>query len=237
MFLFFFFLMIRRPPRSTLFPYTTLFRSPQSQIWVGESGVASTAQDIFPVRLMNNVLGGSLNSRINSNLRSEHAYSYGVYSFFDTHREPGPFVAEGGVVSDKTAEALAEFMRELSKMKEGEVTEAELADAKETLWRAIPGIFVSDEQTAAAYARVWAHGLPLDYYATYRERVEAVTRDDVAKAARERLHPDRMAIVVVGPQKLIEQRIPALGPGRGGVRDAPGEARKVAAAASSGAGK
>src|SRR3712207_8832017 len=26
--LFFFFLMIRRPPRSTLFPYTTLFRSP-----------------------------------------------------------------------------------------------------------------------------------------------------------------------------------------------------------------
>src|SRR5256885_15204726 len=29
-FLFFFFLMIRRPPRSTLFPYTTLFRSPRS---------------------------------------------------------------------------------------------------------------------------------------------------------------------------------------------------------------
>src|SRR6266436_7018476 len=28
-FLFFFFLMIRRPPRSTLFPYTTLFRSPR----------------------------------------------------------------------------------------------------------------------------------------------------------------------------------------------------------------
>src|SRR3989442_14632503 len=33
-FLFFFFLMIRRPPRSTLFPYTTLFRS------AGERGVA-----------------------------------------------------------------------------------------------------------------------------------------------------------------------------------------------------
>src|SRR2546427_12463613 len=28
LFLYFFFLMIRRPPRSTLFPYTTLFRSP-----------------------------------------------------------------------------------------------------------------------------------------------------------------------------------------------------------------
>src|SRR3712207_8791601 len=30
-FIFFFFLMIRRPPRSTLFPYTTLFRSPALQ--------------------------------------------------------------------------------------------------------------------------------------------------------------------------------------------------------------
>src|SRR5256885_9589338 len=33
MILFFFFLMIRRPPRSTLFPYTTLFRSHQKKQW------------------------------------------------------------------------------------------------------------------------------------------------------------------------------------------------------------
>src|SRR5215217_9226598 len=32
LFLFFFFLMIRRPPRSTLFPYTTLFRSRQAEL-------------------------------------------------------------------------------------------------------------------------------------------------------------------------------------------------------------
>src|SRR5689334_25274833 len=32
-FLFFFFLMIRRPPRSTLFPYTTLFRSLQKRLF------------------------------------------------------------------------------------------------------------------------------------------------------------------------------------------------------------
>src|SRR6266487_5900973 len=37
-FLFFFFLMIRRPPRSTLFPYTTLFRSPTA----GPSHAGST---------------------------------------------------------------------------------------------------------------------------------------------------------------------------------------------------
>src|SRR2546429_9397238 len=42
LFLFFFFLMIRRPPRSTLFPYTTLFRSDFAKAYetmVGERGI------------------------------------------------------------------------------------------------------------------------------------------------------------------------------------------------------
>src|SRR6266850_6600471 len=37
---FFFFLMIRRPPRSTLFPYTTLFRSTRSHLF-GRAGLAA----------------------------------------------------------------------------------------------------------------------------------------------------------------------------------------------------
>src|SRR3712207_9460432 len=36
-YLFFFFLMIRRPPRSTLFPYTTLFRSLKEELRRGRS--------------------------------------------------------------------------------------------------------------------------------------------------------------------------------------------------------
>ena len=205
--------------------------APQSQIWIGEIGVASTAPDIFPVRVMNNILGGSFNSRLNGNLRTEHAYSYGVSSFFDTHREAGPFAAAGGVVADKTAEALAEFIKELQRMKTGEVSAAELSDAKDSLVRAIPALFASDEQTAGAYARAWSHGLPADYYATYQSRVEAVTRDDVGKAARDRLHPDALAIVVVGPEKSIRPGLEALKLGQLEVRDASGEARKAAAAA------
>jgi zinc protease len=205
--------------------------APQSQIWIGELGVASNAPDIFPVRVMNNILGGSFNSRLNGNLRTEHAYSYGVFSFYETHREAGPFVAAGGVVSEKTADALAEFMKELRKMKLGEVSEAELADAKESLIRAIPALFASNDQTAGAYARAWAHGLPADYYATYQQRVQAVGKEDVAKAARERLHPQDMAIVVVGPSQQIAPRLEELKLGRIELRDAEGEARKAAAAA------
>src|ERR1022692_1778572 len=41
-FCFFFFLMIRRPPRSTLFPYTTLFRSPDPSTYFYESPPLAT---------------------------------------------------------------------------------------------------------------------------------------------------------------------------------------------------
>src|SRR4051812_49924224 len=45
-FFLFFFLMIRRPPRSTLFPYTTLFRSPiKSQSWPGQTGLVLGLHD------------------------------------------------------------------------------------------------------------------------------------------------------------------------------------------------
>ena len=44
-----FFLMIRRPPRSTLFPYTTLFRS-VSQRWLRELNESENLQD--PVLLL-----------------------------------------------------------------------------------------------------------------------------------------------------------------------------------------
>jgi zinc protease len=205
--------------------------APQSQIWIGEVGVASTDKDVFAARVMNAILGGTFNSRLNGNLRTEHAYSYGAGSFFETHREAGPFVAEAGVVSDKTPEALAEFLRELTRMQSGAVTDAELSDAKAALIHEVPSRLTSDEQAAQAYAAMWAHGLPKDYYAHFQEHVEAVTKDDVARAARDRLHPDKMAIVVVGPKVQIESGLAALHVGRIDFRDASGEAAKAANAA------
>src|SRR5688572_31448529 len=41
---FFFFLLIRRPPRSTLFPYTTLFRSTRAQVERSAQGPSGSSQ-------------------------------------------------------------------------------------------------------------------------------------------------------------------------------------------------
>src|SRR2546430_11956157 len=67
-FLFFFFLMIRRPPRSTLFPYTTLFRS----------GNVSLRANLRPVDHVS--LPGGCGDRKSTRLNSSHSQiSYAVF--------------------------------------------------------------------------------------------------------------------------------------------------------------
>src|SRR2546427_608469 len=70
---FFFFLMIRRPPRSTLFPYTTLFRSDH----LGERGqIAETALGQAGQHGVRNVAQDRKSTRLNS---SHSQISYAVF--------------------------------------------------------------------------------------------------------------------------------------------------------------
>src|SRR3712207_8770784 len=73
--MYFFFLMIRRPPRSTLFPYTTLFRSPpRRQLRMREgNGEAQASREPVPWRIVESVFGerSALIGRFAEHLRSE----------------------------------------------------------------------------------------------------------------------------------------------------------------------
>src|SRR5688572_32742352 len=58
-FLFFFFLMIRRPPRSTLFPYTTLFRSATLKSLRAQIGMVTQETVLFDETIASNIAYGS----------------------------------------------------------------------------------------------------------------------------------------------------------------------------------
>ncbi len=55
------------------------------------------------------------------------------------------------------------------------------------------------------------YGLPEDSLDTYRARVQAATPADLAAAARRLLHPERAAIVVVGPAESLVPMLEDLG--------------------------
>lgn len=181
----------------------------QSQIAIGWVGVSRSTPDYFALRVLNTVLGGAFTSRLNQNLRETHGYAYGASSSFDMRASAGPFIAAAGVQTDKTAESLTEFFRELEAIR-APIPAGELEKAKNYLALLLPRNFETTGSVAASLEQQFVYGLPDDYFKTYTQRVGAVSAAEVQAAAQKYIQPDRFAVVIVGDRKVIEPAIKAL---------------------------
>jgi zinc protease len=147
---------------------------------------------------MSAILGGLFNSRLQMNLREEKGYTYGIGAGFDMRRGAGPFSVRSAVQTAATVPAIAEILSELNRIRETEVTPAELAAARDYLVGVFPLRFETPGAVVAALGGLYIHSLPDDELARYRQEVEAVTIADVRKAAQDHIRPDGLAIVAVG---------------------------------------
>ena len=181
--------------------------APQSALSVLAIGVPESSPDAPTLRVMNYTLGGSFASRINMNLREEHGYTYGANSGFRSYREGGTFVASSLVRTDVTGPAAKEMMHEIKNFPSSPPTDAELKMAKDASVQSIPGQFETGGATAGAIHTIFLYNFPLDYYSTLPAKLLAVTSDDVARVAKEYVHPDNMVILVVGDRSKIESQL------------------------------
>jgi len=170
----------------------------QSVIQIGAVGVSRDTPDYFALEVLNTVLGGSFTSRLNQNLREKHGYAYGASSAFDMRRGAGPFVAGASVQTDRTAEAVAEFFNELNGVRTI-IPADELAKAKNYVALGFPGQFETSADLSGAYAALIVHDLPDDYYATYVDRVLAVTAADVERVVDRVFRDNPRTVAAVGP--------------------------------------
>ena len=144
-------------------------------------------------------LGGQFNSRINMNLREDKGYSYGAESNLSFLRGPGPFEVGATVQTAVTNESLVELMKELTDItKRHPVTDAELAFAKQGIIQGFPSRFETTFGVAGQVAVLVDYDLPDDEFAHYQSRVEAVTKADIDRLAREYVTPASMSILIVG---------------------------------------
>ena len=184
----------------------------QSTFAIGSPGPSRSTPDYYALEVMNTILGGQFQSRLNANIREEKGYSYGVSSSFSYGKGPGPFCTDGDIVSAKSDAALVEFMKELKGiLGRRPVTDEELTTAKEALVQRLPASFSSVASIDAAITSLWVQGLPDDYYQHYSKAVGAVSKDDVLRVAKKYLDLDHLAIVIVGDRAAIEGPLKATG--------------------------
>jgi zinc protease len=184
--------------------------APQTELRLGHIGLPRLHPDYFDVIVMNAILGGVFNSRINLNLREKNAFTYGAFSSFEWRRAAGPFVVSTAVATPVTASAVTEVLVELNRMRAAEPTADELSLSTSYLDGVFPIRFETTDAIASALATLRTLRLPDDYYDTYRERIRAVTAESVARAARSHLHVDRLQVLAVGDRSQIEPTLGAL---------------------------
>jgi zinc protease len=198
--------------------------APQSELRIGHVGIPRKHPDFFPVNVMNAVLGGLFNSRINLNLREVHGYTYGAFSGFSWRRQAGPFTVSTAVKSDVTDAAAREVLIEIDRIRAQPITADELSLATSYLDGVFPIRFETTSAIAAALSVLVLHDLPEDYYDQYRERIRSITADQILSAARKYLHPDELQMVIVGDPATIAEPLAKLGFGPTTLYDTQGHA-------------
>ncbi len=170
----------------------------QTEVRVGHLGIRRNHSDYMALNLAMRILGGEGANRLHQVLRTERGLTYGAQADMDTLRESGDFEASTNTRSEATGEVLRLMVDEFWRLQRERVGERELADAKAYMTGSFPLTIETPDAIATQVLNVLFYGLPVEQLQSFRERVNAVTADDVERVSRFYLRPDRLSIVLVG---------------------------------------
>ncbi|HSX61532.1 MAG TPA: pitrilysin family protein [Tahibacter sp.] len=196
----------------------------QSLILAGETAPSSRAKNYLEIGTMNTILGGSFMSRLNMNLREDKHWAYGVRSLLPGAEGPGMFLLYAPVQTDKTAESVAELLKEVRDISgKRPITGEEIDRARNNDVRELPGRFETTGAVLAAVIDIVRNDRPDDYVQTFKQRIENQKPADIQAAATEVVRPDALTWLIVGDLAKIEAGVRALNLGEVKVVDADGK--------------
>ena len=180
--------------------------------------------------IMNIVIGGAFESRLNMNLREDKGWSYGYRSSINRNQSGDiTFSTRGQVQTDKTADSMREILKELEGYTgDAPATATEVERVKLNRTRSLPGSFATNAGFLSSIANSDAYGLPFDHAETAADRIAAVTTDGVAERARNVIDTRKLTWIVVGDLEKIEEDVRALGYGEVEIWNAFGEELEAA---------
>lgn len=183
----------------------------QTEIRVGHAGLPRKHKDFLALDLALKILGGEGGNRLHRVLRSERGLTYGAEADINALKDAGDIVASTDTRSDTTAEALRLIVDEFARLRRERVHPRELGDAQAYLTGSFPLTIETPGAIALQVLNAVVYGLDLEELQTYRERVTAITPDDIQRVAQQYLHPDRLSIVLVGDANVFAKQLPAVG--------------------------
>jgi zinc protease len=183
----------------------------QTEIRVGNIALPRRHPDYLALDIAMKILGGEGGNRLHRVLRSERGLTYGASADLNALKDTGDIVAETDTRSEKTAEALRLIVEEIVRLQRQRVQQRELSDAQEYLTGSFPLTVETPSAIALQVLNAVFYGLDLNELQTYRERVNAITVDDIQRVAQKYLRPDKLSIVLVGDASVFAKDLPGVG--------------------------
>jgi len=183
----------------------------QTELRVGHIGIPRNHPDYMALNLAIRILGGEGSNRLHQVLRTERGLTYGAQANMDALKETGDFQAETNTRSDATGEVLRLIVDEFWRLQRDRVGSVELDNAKAYLSGSFPLTIETPDSIAMQVVTVLFYELPLQQLQTFRDRVNAVTVDDIQRVARNYLRPDRLSVVLVGNASAFAQQLRGIG--------------------------
>lgn len=185
--------------------------APQAGIRVQNPAPADLLPWTADVQVMNTLLGGSFTSRLNTNLREEHGYSYGAGSQLLLRKAGNIFVVRTSVATPVTAPAAREILGELERI-QTLPAEDEVARARSLASLSLPSMFDSGASTARVWADVAARGYDPKRLQRFMADALQVDANALQDAARRVVKPNACTFVVVGDLDAVGKDLDGMGP-------------------------
>ena len=184
----------------------------QSEIRIGKRSLKYDATgEFYRAGLMNFVLGGAFNSRINLNLREDKGYTYGARSGFKGGNDRGSFTAAAGIRTDATGDGIIQFEDEIRGYAAVGISEDELAFTRRALGQRDARRYETPTQKLGFLSRILEFDLDDDFVDAQNEILAAIGQEEIGELASTHLVMEDMIIVVVGDKAVILPQLEELG--------------------------
>ena len=185
--------------------------SVQTQVLLGNLAITRHDPDWYRLVLANSIYGGAFHSRLVLNIREQKGYTYSPRSGINALREYGYFTVHAAVRNEVAAATLTEMFYEMDRMRSLPVTAEELESARSYLTGVFSLGVATQDGVLGQLSTVYLDRLPENYLETYRERIRALTAEDVVAAARRHFDSANAQIVLVGDRAQIAEQAALFG--------------------------
>ena len=173
----------------------------QGHLCLGFPGLSLNDPDIYNITVLNNIIGGSMSSRLFQEIREQRGLAYSIFSYHSAYSDHGTLAIYGGTSDEQMAEMQQVILSLLKELKNGSITQQEITDSKEQLKGSL---MLGLESTSARMSRNGRHELLLGKHQTYDEVLEQIDLVSLEKVlALLEILVESPAVSIIRPKEAL----------------------------------